>query len=297
MSSPFDRFAKDVLDLLLSDYGRLESEVEAPALASQRADLFFVPDPAQEAARRSLGTLGRMTEVSCLLEPQREAPGPAEVGECLRKLLNHRHARALGKRAAAERSWLLCGGRPDRALREMRFRPSFGWPPGFHDLGEALPLIIVVLSELERTADTLALRLMGAGSTLRAALHDLGNTPPGAVCDALVKLVIEQHIRRRAGDAVDPTPQDEEEREIMRHLPFVEELERRCREEGRNEGRDEGVLRTVTRAVERRLGRELLAPELSSLRAHVAHRGETALDQALDLDPAALAAWLADRAD
>ena len=39
MSSSFDQFAKDVLDLLLSAHGRIETEVEAPSLATQRVDV------------------------------------------------------------------------------------------------------------------------------------------------------------------------------------------------------------------------------------------------------------------
>lgn len=52
MSSLFDQFAKDVIDLLLSAHGRIETELEVPALKAQRADVLFEPDPAHDAARR-----------------------------------------------------------------------------------------------------------------------------------------------------------------------------------------------------------------------------------------------------
>jgi len=65
-------------------------------------------------------------------------------------------------------------------------------------LGAALPLSIVVLSEPPETADTLALRLMGAGLTLRRAISDLQQTQPGAVRDALVRRAVELHHDRRA---------------------------------------------------------------------------------------------------
>ncbi|MBP6829281.1 MAG: hypothetical protein KA978_00780 [Deltaproteobacteria bacterium] len=281
MSSPFDQFAKDVLDLLLSAHGRLETEVEAPALKSQRADVMFDPDPSHDAARRALGLLGVMTDRCCFFDPFHEAPDVAEVRSCLRKILNHQHARALGHRPAAEVSWLLCGGRPDSALGAMPFAPSTGWPQGFYDLGAALPLSIVVLSELPETADTLALRLMGAGLTLRRAISDLQQTPPGAVRDALVRRVVELHHDRRAHGTRAP----EDEDELMRSLPFVEELERRCRTEGTH--------LALVRIVERRLHREVSAPERDALHKHLDHLGESALDAALDLDPAALEAWLA----
>ena len=162
VSSPFDHFAKDVLDLMLSAHGRLDTEVEAPALKAQRADVMFEPDPSHDTHRRALGLLGAMTERCCFFDPFHEAPDVSQVRNCLRKLLNHHQARALGHRRTAEISWLLCGGRPNSALSSLRFTPSPSWPRGFYDLGVALPLSIVVLSELPETSDTLAFRMMGA---------------------------------------------------------------------------------------------------------------------------------------
>ena len=80
---------------MLREHWVFETESEAPALRSQRADVFFIPDPAHDTARRALGLLGRMTDAPCLFEPFHQAPRVDEVIECLRKLLNHRHARAL----------------------------------------------------------------------------------------------------------------------------------------------------------------------------------------------------------
>jgi hypothetical protein len=280
VSSPFDQFAKDVLDLLLSAHGRLETEVEAPALKSQRADVMFDPDPSHNAARRALGLLGVMTDRCCFFDPFHEAPDVAEVRSCLRKILNHQHARALGHRPAAEVSWLLCGGRPDSALGAMPFAPSTGWPRGFYDLGAALPLSIVVLSELPETADTLALRLMGAGLTLRRAISDLQQTPPGAVRDALVRRVVELHHDREVRDPHAPEYEDE----LMRSLPFVEELERRCRTEGAH--------LALVRYVERSLGRVTTEAERDALRHGLMRRGDAMLDEVFALSPAALDAWL-----
>jgi len=292
VSSPFDQFAKDILELLLSAYGRVETEVEAPALRSQRADVMFEPDPSRDAARRALGLVGEMTARCCLLDPFHEAPDVAQVRGCLRKLLNHQHARSLGQRPSAEVSWLLCGGRPDAALASLRFAPSPGWPRGFYDLGPAMPLVIVVLSELPATPDTLALRLMGAGLTLRRAITDLQGTPPGPVRDALVRRVVELHHDREVRDPHAP----EDEDELMRSLPFVEELERRCRTEGhtegRTEGRTEGALLALVRYVERSLGRATTEAERDALRRGLMRRGDAMLDEVFALPPAALDAWL-----
>jgi len=89
------------------------------------------------------------------------------------------------------------------------------------------------------------------------------------VRDALVRRVAELHIARDRD-----TPNDEDEDELMRQLPFVEELERRCR-------------------AERRLRRDLSSVEREALRERLAQLGDRALDDALDLDARVLEAWLA----
>jgi len=67
MASPFDQFAKDVLDAALSSHGRVEAELEVPALSSQRADVFFEPDPARVALLVRSGPLERMAARPVLL--------------------------------------------------------------------------------------------------------------------------------------------------------------------------------------------------------------------------------------
>jgi hypothetical protein len=172
MATPHDGLAKEILELLLHEHGTVETEVEAPSLVSQRADVLFLPDPKHDAARRTLGLLGRMSDEACLFEPFHEAPSLDEVVSCLRKLLNHRHARTLKQKRAAERSWLLCAGRPDTAISALHVHRMTAWPRGFYAL-PALELSVVVLSELPPTDDTLALRLMGARATFDSALEDL----------------------------------------------------------------------------------------------------------------------------
>lgn len=135
----------------------------------------------------------------------------------------------------------------------MRIAPMVGWPRGFYDLGPAVPVSIVVLAELGEAADTLALRLMGAGLTWRRGLVDLQRTAPGEVRDALVRRVVELHHDRRAHD---PTPSDAtDEDQLMKAPPFVEEPERRCR----TEGRTEGTWFALSRIVERHHGRSASA--------------------------------------
>ncbi len=290
MATSYDSLAKEILDLLLHDLGQLETEVEVAALPSQRADVLFVPDPARDDERRTLGLLGRMTERAALFEPFHDAPGVEDVRACLRKILNHHHARSLSQRGGAERSWLLCAGRPDGALIAFRATPSVGWPRGFYDLGEALPLSLVVLSELDDSDDTLPLRLMGAGATLRAALYALSARqeviPRGRSLNSTVVQVFMSARRRGLRITED----------LMLDTTEAEEYLRQQRREGLREGLREGVLLvlpTVVRVAESRLARAVTDAEREALLQKIHTDGAEAVGDALvSLAPEALARWL-----
>jgi hypothetical protein len=103
VSSTFDQLAKEILDLLLSALGRLETEAEVPAIPTQRADVFFEPDRACDDARRALGLVGRMTDQCCFFEAFHEAPDVAEVTDRLCRLLNPGAGKTLRRSVAALR--------------------------------------------------------------------------------------------------------------------------------------------------------------------------------------------------
>jgi hypothetical protein len=288
-----DERAKDILDVLLDDLGTLEREFEVPSLRAQRADLRFAPSPKHTETRRSLGILGLMTEVAALYEPFSWAPSIDDVQGCLRKLLNAQHAGTLNPSRAVERMWLLCAGRPDAALAHFGALPMAGWPPGFYAL-RGLSLVIVVLSELPRSDDTVALRLMGALTTRQGAYADLrahlATVPRGAkLLEAVVRDMV---LAQAAGGAEEATMVDTSE---------ARALIQKVRNEGRNEGLEAGLerglaagLRPLVRQFERRLGRPLSDAERGVLASRLDVVGPDRLgDVVLDLDSAALAAWLA----
>jgi hypothetical protein len=280
-----DERAKDILDVLLDDLGTLEREFEVPALRAQRADLRFAPLPEHTVTRRSLGILGLMTEVAALYEPFSWAPSIAEVQGCLRKLLNAQHAGRLTPSRAVERMWLLCAGRPDAALAHFGAMPMAGWPPGFYAL-RGLALVIVVLAELPRSDDTVALRLMGALATRQGAYADLRarleTVPRGAKLFEVV--VRDMVLAQAAGGAEEATMVDTSEARAL-----IQKV--------RNEGLERGLaagLRPLVRLFERRLGRSLSDAERGALASRLDVVGPDRLgDVVLDLDSAALAAWLA----
>ena len=203
--------------------------------------------------------------------------GSADAGDARAGGLQHGE-----QRGGAERSWLLCAGRPDGALVAFRAAPSAGWPRGFYDLGEALPLGLVVLSELDDSDDTLPLRLMGAGATLKAALYALSARqeviPRGRSLNNTVVQVF-MSARRRGLQFTE---------DLMLDTTEAEEYLRQQRREGVLM-----VLPAVVRVAESRLARAVTEAERETLLQKIHTDGAEAVGDALvSLDPGALARWL-----
>ncbi|MEB3338896.1 MAG: flagellar assembly protein H, partial [Leptolyngbyaceae bacterium] len=84
--TPFDSFAKQYFEELLSPWGRVEINREVPG-ESRFVDVWFAPASPSQARRDDWGLLGQMTTTPCLLEPYRNPPKLPEIRSCLLKLL------------------------------------------------------------------------------------------------------------------------------------------------------------------------------------------------------------------
>lgn len=150
--------------------------------------------------------------------------------------------------------------------------------------------MIVVLAELPRSDDTVALRLMGATTTRQGAHADLrthlATVPRGAKLFEVV--VRDMVLARAAGSEEEATMVDTSEARA-----WIQKVRNEGRNEALAEGRHEG-LRPLVRQFERRLGRPLSDAERAALSTRLDVVGPERLgDVVLDLDSAALAAWLA----
>ena len=245
MATTHDHEAKEILETLLHRRGEVRLEAEVRPLKSQRADLLFVPHEKRDATLEALGVLDRMTAHACLLEPFSDAPSADDVRECLRKLLNHRHARTLKRPAllAAERSWLLCAGRPTSALDALGCTVMRGWPRGFYEL-RGLAIALVALPELPLRDDTLALRLLGVGETRARAVDALCEASSGLPARSeLIEIVVEFN-ELRASLTRDATEVS------MLDVTRARAMLKRERDEGRDEGRNEGRAAGLRTAIE-----------------------------------------------
>lgn len=296
MRTRFDALVKDALKLTLDTVSSVSSQHGVDA-DTQYMDAWCEPNPALAHARPRLGLLGTMTVEPCALEAFHQPPDEEEVFGCLRKQLTWHHALTkkarvndpASKMVSLPLQWLLSAGRPTKVIEHFQLA-ALGdpWPVGMYTAVTWLRLRLVVLSELPRTRETLLLRLLGAGVTLRTAMAELMALPPDAwERTTLVPLF----IRFRMELPSDPSQRTPEEQEfVMTGQEYIEAF----RMEGRVEGRVEGIETVVARQIERRLKRSLAAAERAKLHGHVAALGaENVADLVIDLAPDALAGWLA----
>ena len=185
--------------------------------------------------------------VACSFEAFSQAPRVPDALRCLGKMLaiwEERERKATssgsGKDNPVPPMWLVCAGRPTTALEQFAFQLRSGWGPGVYRLlGAALPLGVVVVPELTRTRETLLLRLMGRGRTLREALEDLRELPADAWERPATARAIKVLRSAKAADA-DTAPDPEEEAIMSTASQVYEQIRNDGRQEGRQEGREEG---------------------------------------------------------
>ncbi len=141
MHNRSDQFTKSLLRDGLSLASAAETEVEVLA-ATQKIDVYSVPDPARESERAAMGLLGELSAEPSLLEPFHGTPSLRQVRHCLRKQLTwhhelerrvrsaaalrragrgHRHATATGGRLPA--LVVIGPGRPETVLDAYRCEP------------------------------------------------------------------------------------------------------------------------------------------------------------------------------
>jgi hypothetical protein len=188
-----DQFSKNILRDALNRASVAETEVAVLA-ATQKIDVYVVPDPARAAARSQMGLLGWLAAEPSLFEPFHNTPNLGRVRRCLRKQLTwhgelERRARAAAGGADDDADedapssvpfpWLVVIG-PGRAETVLDVYGCTAVSEGVYEAVAGLHTRVVVLGELPRTRDTLLLRLLGPGRLLREALADLTALPADA---------------------------------------------------------------------------------------------------------------------
>jgi len=258
-----DQFAKNVLRDALSRACAAETEVEVLA-ATQKIDVYSVPDPARAAERAQMGLLGDLSAEPSLFEPFHDTPTLRKVRRCINKQHTWHHELERRARAAAGSPpadtdlaesaqeavifpalVVISPGRPETALDAYGCKPV---RPGVYHAVWGLALRVIVLAELPRTRETLLLRLLGAGRLLREALTDLAALSDDAWEKTIATPLL---VHFRLGNEHATNQENDVSAEIQ---AWFEDYQQKLRNEALKEGRNEGVRTVLLRQLRARFG-------------------------------------------
>jgi hypothetical protein len=181
----------------------------------------------------------------------------------LRKVFFLRRPAGGPSRPAEPWLWIIAGGRPNQVLSSLELRPEPGWPAGFYRAAPALRLRLIVTGELPRTPDTLLLRALGAGKTLREAQRELRSAADHPVARIVTPLMIRLHIALQGNPEHQKDPQNREFLVATRDIyeAWQHKVEAHGRAEGEAHGRAEALL-----AVLEARGLSVSAEQLATIR-------------------------------
>jgi len=150
---------------------------------------------------------------------------------------------------------VISSGRPDAGINGLGFDPM---PGGLRGIYESPPLYctrLMVVSELPVTRDTLLVRLLGAGATLKQAIAELTALPAEASERRLALPIL---LRFRLTVPTDPAQQTSEDQEfLMDTEDIVETWRRGAIQEGVQQGLEQGERKLLLRVLRRRFGSEI----------------------------------------
>jgi hypothetical protein len=187
--------------------------------------------------------LGRMARASGLFEAFHQAPSQQDLLVCFAKwiLWNQERARKTPSEPAGH-LWIVCGGRPSRAIRAFGFTPAAGWPAGVYEISESWAggVKLAVGSELPRTRATLAVRLMGSGKTLLWAIEELASLAESA-WERVLALPLVYELYWQLWESPKEQRTREEEAIMRAAQQSFQQFQQRVRQEGMLQGKREGV--------------------------------------------------------
>ena len=231
MQSPFDTLAKGLIDASLAPWCAVSIQ-QPVSMDTLYADALVEPRPGAQDALSARGLLGRMAMSPCVIEPFALTPTVVSVDRCMARTSMLR-----AEREVPFGLWLITPGVPSAVIDAWRLVEDPAWGGGVFLASTPRAPRVVVAAALPRSRDTLLLRLMGRGLTLRYALEDFEALPFGA----WERGFIPRLLLRVRGELVRMGAAATNSEELqMRYQEIVAETDRvmdALRAEGRAEGR------------------------------------------------------------
>jgi Domain of unknown function (DUF4351) len=262
---PHDEFAKDLLETLLTPFGKVETD-RTMGSEVREIDVYFTPS-AQVVDLPSLGLLQKCAATPASFEPFRNPVAINEVRSCMAKLFDlHteliRLAKRLGQTKPTESQlphlWILTPTLAAQKLTDLgAITKVEEWGEGVYLLPPTMKTGIIMIHQLAVTPETLWLRILGRDNVQARAVDEISNLPAdspqrGNVLKlfSALKVVLESKQNR--------TPKESESLMKLTTSPVFLEYVERITQDGRiEEGRS-----LVLRLLNRKLGN--LSPKVQA---------------------------------
>lgn len=252
----YDQFAKELLKTVLEPLGTATSGVEIPGEPLDVDVTFEASSDLMDSEREAYGLPGRLIAPVALFEPYRRALELEHLWNGTAKLswswLAARRKAENGRDMTPLPLWIITPSAPPELVADFGFSPAHQvlkqelnpdwwerrtWPAGVYSLGRRNPLGLVVLNELPEVRETLTLRLMAKGRTLKRAITEVRSLKPN---DPLRTPVLHLLTKWRIIDVKAPEIEPEEREVVMYAQLTYQQWCEIQKAEGRNEGRTEG---------------------------------------------------------
>lgn len=178
--TPHDQFAQLCLAGFLEPFGTPEVGRKVTSEVRE-VDVSFVPNKNRSDLRQSLGLLGRMVEIQCLLEPFRNPVQPSHVRGCVGKLydvqaelLRQAKQKKLRLREAdLPRLWIFTPSVSQSVVQGFGAIEQEDWGSGIYFLPKHERSSLVAIDQLPVNGETLWIRLLGRESVQNQAVAEL----------------------------------------------------------------------------------------------------------------------------
>lgn len=183
---PYDEFAKDFLETLLSPFGKVEPAYKIAAEVRE-VDVYFIPSGI-DIVRTDLGLLGKCANAPVVIEPFRNSVSVPQIRSCMSKLYDlHADIYRAAKREKQPEPkdeilptlWILTPTLSDNILTSLGATLDADRGEGVYLLPSAQKTGIVVIHRLPRTPETLWFRILGKEGVQRQAIEEVAQLPQG----------------------------------------------------------------------------------------------------------------------
>ena len=260
---PYDEFAKDFLETLLSPFGKVDPAYKIAAEVRE-VDVYFIPS-GNNLDRTDLGLLGKCVAAPVAIEPFRNSVSVPQIRACMSKLYDlHADIYRAAKRDKQPEPrdevlptlWILTPTLSDNILISLGATLDAERGEGVYLLPLAQKTGIVVIHRLPKTPETLWFRLLGKDGVQKSAIEEVAQLPTEhPYRQNTLELLGNLKVTLEARTNIQPEDRDL----IMQLSPLYLEQIQAAKQEGKQEGKYEDRQEIALRMLRENIPLETIA--------------------------------------